>query len=220
LPDCPPQLSTLLHAPTPSARDDAWGTFAAAYSRVILHAVRSVHRDHDAAMDAYAFVLEKLREDDSRRLRTFASDGSGKFTTWLVVVTRRLAYDCHRQRYGRRHATDETDSTRAEREARRRLVDLTSGAIDVSLLPDSAGASDETRISAEEIRDAVSREIDALPAADRLLLKLRFEDEYSAKEIADVTDAATPFHVYRRLKHVLGVLRRRLAARGVESAVP
>ena len=171
-------------------------------------------------MDAFAFVLEKLRNDDHRRLRTFANDGSGKFTTWLVVVTRRLAYDCHRQRYGRSHGIGDNDATRADREARRRLVDLTQEAIDVSLLPECDAASDETRISTDEIRAAVNREIDALPASDRLLLKLRFEDGYSAKEIAEVTDAATPFHVYRRLNNVLGLLRRRLAARGVESAVP
>lgn len=220
VPPCPPQLSTLLEASTPSARETAWEAFVTSYSRVILHAVRAVYREHDAVMDAYAFVLEKLREDDSRRLQTFAGDGSGKFTTWLVVVARRLAHDFHRHRYGRRHGADEDDTARAERAARRRLVDLTSEAIDLAHLPDAGGASADTRISVDEIRTAVSQEIDALPASDRLLLKLRFEDDLSAKEIAEVTDAATPFHVYRRLNRVLGHLRRRLAARGVESAVP
>jgi RNA polymerase sigma factor (sigma-70 family) len=190
------------------------------FSRVILHAVRAVHREHDAVMDAYTFVLDKLREDDVRRLRTFAADGTGKFTTWLVVVARRLAYDHHRHRYGRKHGADDTDAARAERAARRRLVDLASDAIDLARLPNRDDASADARVSGDEIRAAVSQEIDALGASDRLLLKLRFEDGLSAKEIADVTDSATPFHVYRRINAVLAALRRRLVARGVENAVP
>lgn len=216
----PPQVSTLLDASTPGDRDDAWQAFVSTYSRVILHAVRGVHREHDAAMDAYTFVLDKLREDDHRRIRAFIGDGTGKFTTWLVVVARRLAYDSHRQRYGRIHAAYDNESTRDERAARRRLVDLTSDAIDLTLLPDASVPSAHARVSAEEIRRTVSQEIDALPPTDRLLLKLRFEDGLSAKEIADVVDAATPFHVYRRLNTVLALLRRRLVARGVENAVP
>ena len=150
----------------------------------------------------------------------FVSDGTGKFTTWLVVVVRRLAYDCHRQRYGRAHITNDEESARAERAVRRRLVDLTSNAIDLTRLPDTSDIATDARVSANEIRRAVSEEIDALAVTDRLLLKLRFEDGLSAKEIAEVTDSATPFHVYRRLNHVLNLLRRRLAARGVESSVP
>ena len=32
-------------------------------------------------MDRYAFSIERLREQNFRRLRTFAADGRGKFTT-------------------------------------------------------------------------------------------------------------------------------------------
>jgi len=44
----------------------------------------------DGAMDAYAYVLERLRERDCARLRTYADGGPARFTTWLVVVARRL----------------------------------------------------------------------------------------------------------------------------------
>jgi RNA polymerase sigma factor (sigma-70 family) len=216
----PPELSALLDAATPGARARAWDAFVAAYSKVILHAVRSVHRDHDPAMDAYAFILQKLSDDDCRRLKAFTADGTGKFTTWLVVVARRLAHDWHRERYGRAAGGARADAAREEHSARRRLVDLTAEAIDLDRLPDTGSQTPDVSVVMAEMRAALSAEIDALSATDRLLIKLRFEDNLSAKEIAEVVDAATPFHVYRRLNHILAVLRRGLVARGLESALP
>jgi len=216
----PAELSALLDAATAVRRERAWEAFVATYSKVILHAVRSVDRDHDSAMDAYTFILQKLSDQDCRRLRTFAADGTGKFTTWLVVVARRLAHDWHRERYGRTAAEAAPDVARDDRAARRRLADLAAEAMDLGLLPDTDSQAADTSIIVAETRAALSAEIEALPAADRLLIKLRFEDDLSAKEIAEVIDAPTPFHVYRRLNHVLDVLRRGLIARGLEGAVP
>ena len=93
-------------------------------------------------------------------------------------------------------------------------------AIDLGSLPDTLIQPADTSIVVAELRTALSAEIDALPAEDRLLIKLRFEDNLSAKQIAEVVDAPTPFHVYRRLNHVLAVLRRGLVARGLENALP
>src|SRR5204862_509166 len=81
---------------------------------------RSLTTDHDAAMDGYAHVLERLREHDCRRLRGYAPDGRTKFTTWLVVVARRLCLDFHRHRYGR--SDDPAPDAAAARAARRRLA--------------------------------------------------------------------------------------------------
>lgn len=214
----PLEVLSVLEASSQAARTRAWERFVATYSRVILHAVRSVNRDHDGVMDSYAFVLQKLSDDDFRRLRAFGVDGSGKFTTWLVVVARRLAHDWHRQRYGRSRHDDDVDA-RAERAARRRLVDLASEAVDLARVPDVASAGADSQLVSDEARAALGAEIDALDAPDRLLIKLRFEDDLSAKDIAALTHAATPFHVYRRLNHILALLRRRLIARGVESSI-
>jgi DNA-directed RNA polymerase specialized sigma subunit len=90
--------------------------------------------------------------------------------------------------------------------------------MDLTLLPDTTQSADAGIVIAET-RAGLSAEIEALPAADRMLIKLRFEDNLSAKEIAEVIGAPTPFHVYRRLNHVLDVLRRGLIARGLEGAM-
>src|SRR5260370_20101216 len=59
----PFELSRLFQAPDGPARDDAWANFVAAHSRLLLHVARSLSPDHDAAMDGYTYVLERLRED-------------------------------------------------------------------------------------------------------------------------------------------------------------
>src|SRR3989454_11788769 len=97
----PFELSRLFEARNDPARDDAWAEFLAAHSRLLLHVARAVTTNRDAAMDAYTSMLERLREDDYRRLRGYAPDGRSKFTTWLVVVARRLCLDLLRRRYGR-----------------------------------------------------------------------------------------------------------------------
>ena len=63
----PPVLAQLLSAGE-DAREDAWTRFLDAYSRLLLFVARRNTPDYDSAMDAYTFVLEKLREHELRRL--------------------------------------------------------------------------------------------------------------------------------------------------------
>jgi hypothetical protein len=77
----PPELAALLAARDETAQNHAWDAFLEAYSRLLLHTARSTAKDREAAMDAYAHVLEKLREDDFRRLRVYEAGGRAKFTT-------------------------------------------------------------------------------------------------------------------------------------------
>src|SRR5262252_8859607 len=97
----PRELARLIAAADGAARDQAWEGFVATHSRLLLHVARSMTADHDAAMDAYAFMLEALRADDHRRLRAYTVQRASKFTTWLVVVARRLCLDRARQVHGR-----------------------------------------------------------------------------------------------------------------------
>ncbi len=71
----PRQLSELLNAPHAVARNGAWDTFMGEYSKLLLRTAQRASSKHDDAMDHYAFILEKLREDDFRRLRRFAAGG-------------------------------------------------------------------------------------------------------------------------------------------------
>jgi DNA-directed RNA polymerase specialized sigma subunit len=55
---------------------------------------------------------------------------------------------------------------------------------------------------------------------DRLLLRLRFEGDMTAREIALLLNLPTPFHVYRRLNALLEQLRESLNRRGIQGPDP
>jgi len=218
--EVPQVLVTLLEAADEPTRESAWKSFVAEYSRLLLFVTRKTTSDYDTSMDAYAFVLERLRENDLRRLRGYAADGRGKFSTWLVVVTRRLCLDAHRQRYGRVSHQESAGIADESRAARRRLVELTVAKLDDPLASLASGDDPDGALRRGELERALDTAVTELPAQDRLLLRLRFHDDLSGAEIASLLHFASPFHVYRRLNHLLGVLRQRLARLGVQSSAP
>ena len=214
--DSPDDLQRLVTA-TPPDQDRAWTRFLEAYSRLVLHVARSVCHDRDEAMDAYAHVLEELRANDFARLRAYTADGRTKFSTWLVVVIRRLCLDHARQAHGRKRDDPHTERARLERAARVQIEKLEGDDAALSLIP-GEHTMPEDALSAAEIREALAVALDALPPADRLLLALRFEDDLSAQRIAQVLKLPSPFHVYRRLDAITRQLRQHLVARGFEDA--
>lgn len=199
-------------------RDDAWTAFIAAHNRVVLRTCQSVTHDYDVAMDAYTHVLEALREDNCWRLRAYTPDGKTKFTTWLMVVTRRLALDHVRHRYGR--SRGETESRRAEQASRRRLEDLLAEEIEPDQLPSTSSSEPDAGIRRVELINALRNAVSGLDPAERLLLVLRFVDERSVRDIARTLRLPSVFHVYRRLATVLARLRATLARQGVDNAEP
>ncbi|HEX5820054.1 MAG TPA: sigma-70 family RNA polymerase sigma factor [Gemmatimonadales bacterium] len=210
----PLEVQSLLSAASQADRDTAWDAFVASHARLMLFAARAVTHDHDEAMDAYAWTLERLREDESVRLRGF-SDGKGAlFSTWLTVVVRRICVDYVRHARGRtaKSASGDLPEWRA---VRRRLVELIGEPVPLENVRDEGSGADEM-LEQRERHDVLEATLLALPPADRLLLALRFEDGRPASEIARAMRFPTQFHVYRRLDVVLGVLRRRLRAAGMD----
>ena len=169
-------------------------------------------------MDAYTHVLSALREDNCRRLRAYAPHANVKFSSWLIVVTRRLVLDHFRQRYGRSRS-DDTDR-RHEQQTRRRLEDLVAEKVDPDRIESSAQGAPDAGIRRDQ-RDAALRDAFAhLNPADRVLLALRFEDDRSARDIAITVGLPSAFHVYRRLKAVLAELRATLERKGISEPEP
>lgn len=210
----PPVLEQLLHAADGRAVDDAWAGFLEEYSRLILHSARSFGGSHDAVMDRYAYVLEQLRRDEFHRLRAYAADGRGKFTTWLVVVVRRLCLDRERARYGR--------SDRGPPELHRRrqqLADLVAADVDPELLPVNA-PSPEDDLRRSELNAGLEEAMARLEPADRVILRLRYQDEVPAGEIARICSMPSVFHVYRRLNRIYEQLRKALLNAGIRNAAP
>lgn len=209
----PATLERLLGGP--GNREAAWAAFLEEFSFLLLHVARSVSTSRDEAMDAYAHLLDRLGEGDFRRLRSYAADPRSKFTTWLVVVARRICVDLHRARYGRARPAS-TDAPRGRRTLRRKLEDLLAAKIDLGSVADDASESAEARVVAAEVSGVLSEEVAALSPRDQLLLKLRFDDGLRASEIAGILRLPSQFLVYRRINAVLATLRRSLSERGVD----
>lgn len=212
----PTTLSRLLGELDLEARDEAWTEFVRQHTGLVLHVARSFGGDHDAAMDRYTYVLEQLRVDDFRRLRTYSADGRSEFSTWLVVVAQRLCMDYLRAKYGRVRAVEgDAAAAVAERAARKRLVELVSEEIDLAQLasPDEVPLVDDA-LQETQMYEALEKALTVLEHRDRLLVKLRFEDDVPMPEIARNLRFPTRFHAYRRLRIVLAQLRSALERSG------
>ncbi len=86
------------------APEASWEQFIDRYRRLIFSAIRHYVQDYDDVMDVFARVCEALREDDLRRLRSWADQDQhrARFSSWLVTVVRHLTIDWFRNRDGRR----------------------------------------------------------------------------------------------------------------------
>ena len=216
----PQELRNLLEAVDPAAREAAWDAFVARHSRLLLHVARRVMPASEGAMDAYAHLLERLRRDDCRALTAFTPDGRSRFTTWLVVVVRRMCVDFYRQKYGRQRGDPPTHLALVEREARYRLVNFAGVDGALAQIVDDRSAGPEGALRNGQLSEALALAVASLSPDDQLLLKLRFHDELPAQKIASILRFPSQFHVYRRLKAVCADLRARLVASGIEDSTP
>ena len=208
----PSTLQALLTARDQATFETAWEHFLAEFSPLLLHVARLTPGDHDSVMNKYVFMIDALRKDQCRRLRAYSEDGRGTFTTWLVAVGRRLCIDEHRTRYGR--AEEVMSDGRLER---RRLEQLDgSDALLDSI--ESTLLSPESAVDRSEVDAQLAMVLSRLDIDDRLLLKLKYEDELPVSEIARIVGEPSQFRIYRRLERLLSTLREGLAAAGIGSA--
>lgn len=216
MPNRPPsELTRLLEASTSYGAKSAWEAFVRIHSSLLIQATRTLDGDYDSNMDRYAFVLEQLRKDDFRRLRAYRPEAGSKFTTWLVVVAKRLCVDHHRRRYGRPQSVDGAgNSNDPVTLARRRLADLIT-VDELSTLPDSSTPNPEEGVIARERSEALESELAGLSNRDKLLLTLRFRDGATARQISALMGFPSQSLVYRELNKTLRSLRIALDGRGM-----
>jgi RNA polymerase sigma factor (sigma-70 family) len=209
-------LESLLALPDDVVRQQAWADFLAGSSDVLLRVARAMGGDDDAVMDRYAFILDALSRDDYRRLRAYVDDGKSSFDTWLAVVSRRLCTDEYRGRYGRAQSASEATATR--RAARRNLSDLVGSELGLEALIADAHAAPDAALEHRELRSTIDAALAKLEADDRVILRLRFEDDVSVPEIARLLGLESPFALYRRIKRILATVRTALEAAGISDA--
>jgi RNA polymerase sigma factor (sigma-70 family) len=212
----PGLLARLLDSRTPADQDDAWAGLVETHTALLLRTARYFGGDHDAVMDRYAFILEHLRRDQFRRLRAYNPRDEATFEVWLVAVCRRLCLDHHRHKYGRASEESRDDPGAAlGRAQRRRLVDLLGEELEAGAVPDPGRDPPDRQLAARELTAALESALESLAPADRVLLRMLYEEDLTAKETARLLRLPTQFHVYRRRNQLLRILRQHLHARGV-----
>ena len=212
----PFQLGQLLRAADSSSQQAAWEDLIGRHTRLLLAVSRSFNGGHDEVMERYTYILDKLREDDFRRLRTFDDRSGARFSTWLTVAARHLCLDHLRSVYGRQRESDRSNRWYPLRRIRRALADSIGEEIDVDQIIDDQSQSVISRTVVAERDELLRFALTRLSARERLLLALRYEDDLSASRIAGIVGLATPFHVYRQLNNILEKLRGMLQSRGVD----
>ena len=211
-----PALQLLFTPTNDVAREKAWSDFLAGSSDVLLRVARIMGGDDDAIMDRYAFILDSLSRDDYRRLRAYVDDGKSSFDTWLAVVARRLCTDEYRSRYGR--VQGDGEEAAARHSVRRNLGDLIGSELGLDELHASPDATPDAQLERKEWRSTLDVALANLQTEDRVILRLRFEDDVSVPEIARLLGLGSPFSLYRRLNRVLATLRKTLEAAGIHDA--
>jgi RNA polymerase sigma factor (sigma-70 family) len=212
----PAELEVFANTTDAIARDAAWESLVRRHTRLLLSVARSLGGNHDDAMERYSYILEKLRDEDFRRLRSYRVGAGATFTTWLAVAARNLCLDLHRHRFGRRHNEHGDAQNETLRAVRRALDDLTEGDTPPDAIEDASSPTPDF-IAIHSERDlCLKRALSLLASRDRLLVALRFEDGMPAQRIARILGYPSPFHVYRRLNTVLATLRSSLKASGIE----
>lgn len=206
----PSEVTRLISARTGADAEEAWTAFVAAYSSTLLRVASAFSPGYDGALDRYAYMLDQLRRHDCCRLRRFVADGRGRFSTWLTVVARRLCLDHYRLQYGRFQGPPRQAGGNDVRATRRRLADLVGECDEVAWLADPSVTDPVDDLTSSERYNALKRAVTELAPADQLLLRLRFEEGLSAHQISVLLGLPTPFHVYRRVDALCGLLRARL----------
>jgi len=80
-----------------------WQTFLKKYHDLVIAVISKMVWDHDEKMELYTYTLDKLKEDDFKRLKAyFEKTRPYNFRIWLVIIIRNCCSDWLRREKGRK----------------------------------------------------------------------------------------------------------------------
>ena len=150
--------------------------------------------------ECYVYVLDKLMEKNYARINAF--QGRSTFKTYLVSITTRLTIDFYNHRYGKTSKKSNPEQP-APKKNRLKIVSIT----------DQENLSDERRLE-ETVIDSEDKEVkkrlegivkshrSELSPEDRLLLKMKYEDNFKVSEIAEILNLDQK-KTYRKINTIL-----------------
>jgi RNA polymerase sigma factor (sigma-70 family) len=154
----------------------SWQKFILKYANFIYRAIDKYCDDYDEKMTVFLHILEKLRENHFSRLSRF--EYQAKLSTWLTVVSRHLALDFLRAKYGR---------------------DLTD-----PLNPENEMAGAEQRQAREKLAQALQRALQCLSAQESLAIQLVY---FKGLKIKDAGKLLQVRSIYKFIDRALKKIR-------------
>ena len=180
------------------SRREGWKQFVEEYSDLMFTIIKRVVHNEDEAADIYVSVLETLRKDNCKRLKSFR--GKSKFSTWLTSVVKNLIADYFRRK-GR--GIEEILSIDDNEQP--------IPVVDKSLDPSLVLIREESKKRLSEIKSYLLEAVSELPERDQLILKFRFQDNLKTKEIANILNFRGESEVYQRLYKLFNDLKKKLS---------
>lgn len=159
----------------------AWDTLVARVSQFVYYCIRKVMRGatgkvyEEELEDIFQQVFASLVRNDYRKLRSFKGDC--KFTTWLSFVARSVCVDHFRKR-GKRTGEISLETLIGDDDMKGGVT-LENVLVDPGNGPDTVVQRNET---AALVRDAVQN----LPARERIIVRLFYNEGKKYREIAKV----------------------------------
>ena len=158
------------------------------------------------------YVLDKLMENNYAMVNAFK--GRSTFKTYLFSITHRLAIDFYRHRYGKTSKKSNPDHTVPKKD-RLKIVSV----IDPENMSDGEHLTDTvTHREDEEVKKRlagiIKSHISKLSPEDRLLLKMKYEDNFKVSEIAEILKLDQK-KTYRKINTLLSSFKERFLKEGI-----
>jgi RNA polymerase sigma factor (sigma-70 family) len=174
----------------------SWQKFVSKYANFIYRAINKYCDDYDERMAVFLHILEKLREDCFSRLSRF--EGKAKLSTWLTVVSRRLAIDFLRAKYGRDFSLKKIRvvSYDAVPAFLKHLADTST--------PEHEMAGAELRQAREKLDKALQKALQSLSAQESLAIQLVYFKGLKIKEAGKLLQVRA---IYKFMERALEKLK-------------
>ncbi len=134
--------------------------------------------------ECYVYVLDKLMVNNYAMINAFK--GRSTFKTYLFSIVTRLTIDFHRHRYGKTSKKSNPEQP-PPKKLRLKIVSV----IDPENMSDEEHLAEtvmnrEDEEAKKRLEGIVKSQLSELSPEDRLLLKMKYEDNFKVSEIAEI----------------------------------
>lgn len=161
--------------------------------------------------ECYVYVLEKLTENNYAVINAF--QGRSTFKTYLFSITNRLAIDFYRRRYGKTSKKSNPEQPDPKKTRIKIVPIIDQEYLSDEVRPDETVMNREDKEIKERLGKIVKSYLSALSPEDRLLLKMKYEDNFKVSEIAEILKLDQK-KTYRKINSILSIFKEKFLKEG------